>query len=386
MEVESSCFYDREMEVKLFDETRAGVKGLVDSGVTKVPRFLIHPPESFLFKKEENTLVSADEENNNNHYHDQHHDNDYDDQVPIIDLEGFDDDVDTTKRGLIVGKIREAAESWGFFQMINHGIPDFVMNNMLDGIRDFHEQPNETKIAWYSRDPKRRVRFYCNGDLLVSRTANWRDSIIFDFQDGPLEKDAFPPICRERVEEYMKHVSRVREVLSELLSEALGLNKEYLGKIECMKSETLVGHYYPLCPEPDLTQGTTKHSDPSALTLLLQDQMGGLQVLRRNRWVDVPPLPSVLVANVGDLMQLITNDKFKSVEHRVVAMKNGARVSAACFLYPSATHRNKPYGPIEEFLSEEEPPKYTQTTIFDYLTYYRSKGLDGNSALPHFRI
>uniref|UniRef100_A0A803PGQ4 Fe2OG dioxygenase domain-containing protein n=1 Tax=Cannabis sativa TaxID=3483 RepID=A0A803PGQ4_CANSA len=362
MEVESSCFYDREMEVKLFDETRAGVKGLVDSGVTKVPRFLIHPPESFLFKKEENTLV------------------------PIIDLEGFDDDVDTTKRGLIVGKIREAAESWGFFQMINHGIPDFVMNNMLDGIRDFHEQPNETKIAWYSRDPKRRVRFYCNGDLLVSRTANWRDSIIFDFQDGPLEKDVFPPICRERVEEYMKHVSRVREVLSELLSEALGLNKEYLGKIECMKSEVLVGHYYPLCPEPDLTQGTTKHSDPSALTLLLQDQMGGLQVLRRNRWVDVPPLPSVLVANVGDLMQLITNDKLKSVEHRVVAMKNGARVSAACFLYPSATHRNKPYGPIEEFLSEEEPPKYTQTTIFDYLTYYRSKGLDGNSALPHFRI
>lgn len=55
-------------------------------------------------------------------------------------------------------------------------------------------------------------------------------------------------------------------------------------------------------------------------------------------------------------------------------------------MYPSATHRYKPYGPIQEFLSEEEPPMYRETNIYEYLSYYRSKGLDGHSALPHFKL
>ncbi|EXC31932.1 1-aminocyclopropane-1-carboxylate oxidase-1-like protein [Morus notabilis] len=363
--VEDDLSYDRAKEVKQFDDTKAGVKGLVDSGVTKVPKFLIHPPENL-------SNDSRPPHNGNDNF-----------RVPVIDLGGHEDCV---RRAEIVREIREASETWGFFQMVNHGVPDAVLNDMLEGVRQFHEQPKEMKMEWYSRDRQRRVRYYCNGDLLVSKTANWRDSIAFDFQDGPLEPDAFPSACRQAVQEYMKHMVELRETLSELLSEALGLSKDYLAKLECMKSETLVCHYYPVCPEPDLTQGTTKHSDPSALTILLQDHIGGLQVFHQNQWVDVPPLHSVLVANIGDLMQLITNDKFKSVEHRVLSGSNGPRISSACFLYPSATHRYKPYGPIQEFLSEEEPPKYRETNIYEYLSYYRSKGLDGHSALPHFKL
>ena len=169
--LEDAC-YDRAEEVKQFDETRGGVKGLVDSGVTKVPRFLIHPPET----------ISNSPPDDVDEF-----------QVPVIDLEGYDDG---SRRGEIVREIREAAETWGFFQMVNHGVPETVLNDMLEGIRQFHEQPKENKMEWYSRDRQRRVRFYSNGDLLVSRTANWRDSIAFDFQDGPLESEAFPSVCR----------------------------------------------------------------------------------------------------------------------------------------------------------------------------------------------
>lgn len=173
--VEDDLSYDRAKEVKQFDDTKAGVKGLVDSGMTKVPKFLIHPPEN----------LSNDSRPPHNASHNF--------RVPVIDLGGHEDCV---RRAEIVREIREASETWGFFQMVNHGVPDAVLNDMLEGVRQFHEQPKEMKMEWYSRDRQRRVRYYCNGDLLVSKTANWRDSIAFDFQDGPLEPDAFPSACR----------------------------------------------------------------------------------------------------------------------------------------------------------------------------------------------
>ncbi|KAK9153136.1 hypothetical protein Sjap_000616 [Stephania japonica] len=108
-------------------------------------------------------------------------------------------------------------------------------------------------------------------------------------------------------------------VLMELLSATLGLNPSCLNDIGCLEGLVILGHYYPECPEPKLTMGTTRHSDPGFLTILLQDQLGGLQVLCQGEWVDVPPMHGGLVVNIGDLLQLISNDKFKSSEHRVLA-------------------------------------------------------------------
>lgn len=103
----------------------------------------------------------------------------------------------------------------------------------------------------------------------------------------------------------MKEMVKVKDVLSELLSEALGVSKELLKQIECMESEYLTCLYYPASPEPDKCLGTVEHSDPTVLTVLVQDHCGGLQIKHDGCWIDVPPVPGALIVNIGDFLQVI---------------------------------------------------------------------------------
>lgn len=86
------------------------------------------------------------------------------------------------------------------------------------------------------------------------------------------------------------------------------------------------------------------------------------------------------------ILQLISNDKFKSSEHRVLANKEGPRVSVACFFSTSLLPSSKLYGPIKELISEENPPKYKETTVNNYVTYSLARGLDGTSPLLDFKL
>jgi len=109
--------------------------------------------------------------------------------------------------------------------------------------------------------------------------------------------------CRDILIEYSEQVKKLGLTLFGLLSEALGLNPNHLNEIGCPEGLAVLYHYYPACPEPELTIGASKHSDSDFMTVLLQDHIGGLQILHENLWVDVPPVPGALVINIGDLLQ-----------------------------------------------------------------------------------
>ncbi|CAH1412333.1 unnamed protein product [Lactuca virosa] len=346
--------YDRPTELKAFDETKSGVQGLVDAGIRHVPRIFINPPETS--PRTSTTL-----------------------EIPVVDL-------GSTDKASTVEKIRAASEKLGFFQVVNHGIPVSVMNDVLQGVRRFHEQDVEVKKQFYTRDNTRTVVYNSNFDLYSSPSANWRDTFFSFMAPSPPPPEELPEVCRDIQIEYSNQVMKLGGLLFRLISEALGLNEDHLGDLDCDKGLVFIGHCYPACPQPDLTIGATRHTDDGFLTVVLQDEIGGLQMLHQNQWVDVPPTPGALVINIGDLLQLISNDKLRSVEHRVMSNEKGPRVSVACFFSTSLAPSTKVYGPIKELISDDNPPRYRETTVYDFVQYSFSKGLDGVPHLLHLKL
>ncbi|GAV61475.1 2OG-FeII_Oxy domain-containing protein/DIOX_N domain-containing protein [Cephalotus follicularis] len=365
---ETETIYDRKSELKAFDDSKTGVKGLVDAGLAKIPRIFIHEQH----KLDGICKPSGSPDSKLN--------------IPIIDLQGIDKDANS--RSEIISKVRDACEKWGFFQVVNHGISTNILDEMLDGIRRFHELDPEVKKELYSRDFTKKVLYNTNFDFYQAPAANWRDTLYCDMAPHPPSPQELPLVCRDVTMDYSKKVMELGLILLELMSESLNLKPNYLKDIGCAEGLFLVGHYYPSCPEPGLTMGISAHTDSGFFTLLLQDQMGGLQVLHQNQWIDVTPLHGALIVNLGDMFQLISNNKFTSVHHRVLARNVGPRISVGCAFRAQHSSENswRLYGPIKELVSDENPPIYRETTIKDFVTYYFSKGLNGMSKLDYYKL
>ncbi|XP_024963921.1 deacetoxyvindoline 4-hydroxylase-like [Cynara cardunculus var. scolymus] len=354
--------YDRQTELKAFDDSKSGVKGLVDAGLLKIPRFFIHDPPIINEPNSSTTRTPID--------------------IPVIDLKR------TNVRAEIVENVAHASENWGFFQIINHGIPKTVLDEMIDGVRGFHEMETKEKIKYYSRDYQKLFFYVSNFHLFTGDAASWNDSFLSVLAPKPPQSEKLPPICSDILTEYSNHIMKLGFTLLELFSEALGLEPDHLEGMGCGQGLFLLGHYYPPCPQPELTLGTNSHTDAGFFTILVQDLLGGLQILHQNDWVDVSPLPGALVINIGDLLQLITNDKFKSVHHRVLAQKGRPRISVASFFRPFHEGiESIIYRPIKELVSEENPGVYRDTNLKEYVTL-RSKavGMNGSSALAPFKV
>lgn len=361
--------FDRLAALKEFDESKAGVKGLVDSGITTLPPiFHHHPPPSLLdsCSKPSVSITTTDL------------------SLPIIDL--------SLPRPIAVERIRSAAKTVGFFQLINHSIPLDSISRTLSAIRSFNELPVAAKSPYYARDFSRGVSYFSNFDLFSSPAATWRDTIHFKW-DTNLRPDprCMPDICRDEILEFDEQMTEAAKSIMGMMLEGLGVEAEKLERKTFHEDRQMICHYYPWCPEPEKTVGTTAHKDPSVLTLLVQDGIGGLQVRwdgkdGKSGWINVKPIEGALIVNVGDLLQIFSNNEYKSVEHRVIANSHDkARVSIAVFFRPGNKGETDLYGPLQELVSLEKPATYRNFTIPEYMGTYFRKGV-GINFVDNFKL
>ncbi|KAM5563510.1 hypothetical protein ABKV19_018235 [Rosa sericea] len=246
------------------------------------------------------------------------------------------------------------------------------MNDTMDVFKEFFELPLEEKRASiYSDDPNKVCK-------LVHSSVNydweevhlWRDSLVHPCH--PLEKSiiALWPQQPIKYQEYVgKCSTQVRKValnILELISEGLGIGSEYF-KDEVSQESSLVVNHYPPCPDPSLTLGLTKHCDPNLITILLQGDVNGLQVLKDGEWIGVEPLSHGLVVNIGYQLQIISNGKLKCAEHRAVTNSSNARTSGAFFIAPSQDFHIQP---ATALINASNPQVYKSFQYKEFLANY----------------
>lgn len=163
-------------ELKAFVSSKTGVKGLVDTKITEVPR-IFHVPSSTTISNNKPSDISS-----------------FNLTVPIIDL--GDGNISST-RNVLVSKIKEAAENWGVFQVINHGIPLTILEEIKEGVRRFHEEDPEIKKQYFAKDFNKRFAYNTNFDIYHSSPMNWRDSFTcYTCVQDPLKPEEIPLACR----------------------------------------------------------------------------------------------------------------------------------------------------------------------------------------------
>ncbi|KAK9157559.1 hypothetical protein Scep_004133 [Stephania cephalantha] len=345
-----------------------GVKGLAEIGIERVPDQYIQPIKERIDMHQALQLPS-------------------DLSIPVIDMSKWGD-------RKVMDSICDAAEKWGFFQIINHGVSVEVMENVKTATVRFFSSTAEEKSKYTKENsPTNHVRYGTSFAPEAESSLEWKDYLSLFFTSEEDASTLWPPQCKDEALEYMKNAEPVIRKLMEALMTRLNVTEINENKSSLlMGSKRINFNYYPKCPNPELTIGVGRHSDISNLTLLLQDDIGGLYVRAHctdangsivQNWVHIPPISGALVINVGDALQIMSNGRYKSVEHRVVANGSKDRLSVPIFVNPRPSDA---IGPLAEVLETGERAVYKQVLYSDYTKHFFNKAHDGKKTLDFAKI
>jgi isopenicillin N synthase-like dioxygenase len=274
----------------------------------------------------------------------------YPDYIPVIDMSAARDGGPRLEN--MARQVYEACTGSGFFYVEHHGIPDDVIAAAVDAYHRFFRLPQAEK-ARVSINRAHRG-FSGLGDALMYGAAkpDYKEFYTVGLELGPDDPEVLAgqplrgsnnwpdslPGFRHAIERYFQEAGRCGKSLLHAVAVSLGQPADFFESRYRKRLQRTQGVYYPPLPataDPDI-YGVSAHSDYGCITLLWQDEVGGLEVLHKSgSWVSAVPLPNTLVVNVGDLLARWSNDRFASTNHRVVNRSGRERFSIATFYDPT---------------------------------------------------
>ncbi|XP_030464945.1 2-oxoglutarate-dependent dioxygenase 19-like [Syzygium oleosum] len=308
----------------------------------------------------------------------------HDDSIPVIDFSLLSSG-NPDQRAKVVSDLAKACQDWGFFMVINHGVPESQMKAMFDMLTRFFDLTEEEKREFEGKHVLDPIRCGTSFNASVDKVFFWRDYLKVRVHPKfycPTKPEGFSEVLAE----YSGAVQKFVRGLRKGISESLGLEPGYIDEAMNMDSslQILTANLYPPCPQPELAMGMPPHSDHGLLTILTQNGIGGLQVHHGGKWVKIDPIPNAFLVNTGDHLEILSNGIYKSVLHRAVVNNKATRISIVLSNGPSP---DTVVMPAEQLVhGENNRAMYIGMKYKDYLELQQSSVLDGKSGLDRVKI
>lgn len=269
-------------------------------------------------------------------------------ELPVVDVAPLLNGGDPAP---VAREIATACRRWGFFHVTGHGVPAALLSNLEAASWRFFGLPEEQKseIAMARGGRAWRGWFPVGGELTSGRP-DQKEGLYFGTElpvtdprvlaGTPLHgRNLFPaqvPELAPAVLAYLDALTGAAQTVLRGVALSLGLAGDYFAAGYTADPTVLFRiFHYPAAPPETHDWGVGAHTDYGLLTLLAQDEVGGLQVRGPDGWIDVPPVPGTFVCNLGDMLDRLTGGEYRSTLHRVRNTSGRGRLSFPFFFDPA---------------------------------------------------
>ncbi|KAJ0984651.1 hypothetical protein J5N97_003007 [Dioscorea zingiberensis] len=304
-------------------------------------------------------------------------------EVPIIDFSLLVGGT-AKQRTQVIQDLSKACRDWGFFMVVNHGVPKSLMEAMLNTCMGFFNMREDEKQEYNEKHVLDPIRHGTSFNTSVDKVRYWRDYLkVFVHPDfhSPAKPSGFREISveyatrtREMTKELLKAIWESLELKPDDMEEALDLNSCF---------QILVANLYPPCPQPELALGIPPHSDHGLLTVLLENGVNGLKVEHNGKWVHVKSLPNSFLVNTGDQLEIVSNGKYKSVVHQAEVNASSTRMSLVTLVGPSL---DNVVVPAPQLVKHNHQLAYNGMKYRDFLEHQQANPLLVKSLLDLLRL